>query len=161
MAVLSVATFISVWIGKLIYGVHFFSGYSPIAVLIGVLTSFLGLMVLNAIVVLWCSITTSAFIATLLTLFTYLIGQTVDDVVRFLTHEINLSGADISGSVRLAVDAAQYIFPNLSAFDVKLQAAHGILIPFSDIAFLGIYGIGYITAVLSISVLILNRRDFT
>lgn len=160
MAVLSVATFFSVWIGKLIYGAHFFSGYSPLAIIAGILMSFLGLMVLNAIVVLWCSITTSAFIATLLTLFTYLIGQTVDDVVRFLAYEINLSDAEVSNAVKLAVDAAQYIFPNLSAFDVKLQAAHGILIPFSDMAVLGLYGIGYIAAVLSVSVLILNRRDF-
>ena len=160
MAVLTCATFLSVWIGRLIYGAGFFTTFSTGAVFAGILISFLGMMVLNALVVLWCSITTSAFISTLLTLLTYLIGQSIDDVVRFLGSEIHLSGAEISQSVKLAVQAAQYIFPNMAAFDIKLQAAHGILIPFSDMFFLGAYGAGYIAVVLSVSALIFSRRDF-
>lgn len=160
MAILSGATFVSVGIGKLMYGEIFFAGFSIGAVLTGIALSFLGMMVLNALVVLWCSVTTSAFIATLLTLFTYLIGQTIDDVVRFLAVELSRTGAEISTSVRYAVKIAQYLFPNLAAFDVKLQAAHGILIPFNDIAFLTFYGTAYIISVLSISLLIFNRRDF-
>jgi ABC-type transport system involved in multi-copper enzyme maturation permease subunit len=160
MLVLSGATFVSVWIGKLMYGEIFFSDFSIGAVIAGILLSFLGMMVLNALVVLWCSVTTSAFIATLLTLFTYLIGQTIDDVVRFLSVELSRTGAEISNSVRYAINIAQYLFPNLSSFDIKLQAAHGILIPFGDIAFLAFYGAAYIISVLSISLLIFNRRDF-
>ncbi len=160
MLVLSGATFVSIWAGKIMYGSKFFSAFSAWAVIEGILFSFLCLMVLNAVVVLWCSITTSSFIATLLTLFTYLIGQTIDDVVRFLAVEIKLSGAEVSSSVQYAVKIAKYLFPNLSAFDIKLQAAHGILIPFSDAAFLTCYGVVYIAAILSLSVLIFGRRDF-
>lgn len=160
MAVLSIATLLSVSLGRFIYGAQFFTGFSLPAVLAGILLSFLGITVLNAIVVLWCSITTSAFIATLLTLFTYLIGQTIDDVVRFLSYEINLSDIEVSRSVELTINIAQYIFPNLSAFDVKLQAAHGIPVPFSDAGFLFLYAVGYIAAVLSIASLIFSRRDF-
>lgn len=159
MAVLSFATVLSVSLGKFIYGAQFFTGFSLSAVLIGILLSFLGMMVLNAIVVLWCTITTSAFIATLLTLFTYLIGHTIDDVVRFLAYEINLSDIEVSRSVEVTTNIAQYIFPNLSAFDIKLQAAHGILVPFSDVGFLFLYAVGYIAIVLSISSLIFSRRD--
>lgn len=161
MAVLTVATFFSVWTGKLLYGETFFSSFNPWAVIVGIFMSFLGLMVLNAIVVLWCSVTTSSFIATLLTLFTYLIGHTIDDVVRFLAVEIKATGADMSFAVQNAVKTAQYVFPNLSAFDIKLQAAHGILIPLSDAAFLICYGVVYIAAILSLSILIFGRRDFS
>lgn len=161
MAVLTAATFLSVSIGKLIYGTRFFDSFSSGAVLSSITLNFLGLMMLNALVVLWCSITTSAFISTLLTLFTYLIGQTIDDVVRFLAVEINLSGAEISQPVRFTVKAVKYLFPNLSAFDVKLQAAHGILVPFSDMLFLGLYGTVYIVVALSLSTLIFGRRDFS
>ena len=160
MAVLTCATFLSVWAGKLLYGATFFTGFSLSAVLLSIFLSFLGLMVLNAIVVLWCSVTTSAFIATLLTLFTYLIGHTIDDVVRFLAAEIHLTETEVSASVRYTVQFAQYLFPNLSAFDIKLQAAHGILISMADGAFLTLYGAVYITAVLALSVLIFSRRDF-
>lgn len=161
MAILTVTTFFSVWIGKLIYGERFFSEFSHLAVINGVFLSFLGMMVLNAIVILWCSITTSSFIATLLTLFTYFIGQTIDDVVRFLAVEINNTSADISTTIRYTVKSVQYAFPNLSAFDVKLQAAHGLVLPFSDNAFLSLYGVFYISVVLSLSILIFNRRDFS
>ena len=118
-------------------------------------------MVLNALVVLWCSITTSSFIATLLVLFTYLIGHTIDDVVRFLSAEINLTQAQVSETVRYAVQVSQYIFPNLSAFDIKLQAAHGLLIPAAESFFLAVYGLTYLCAALSLSVLIFSRRDFS
>jgi ABC-type transport system involved in multi-copper enzyme maturation permease subunit len=119
--------------------------------------SYLGIMMLNALVVLWCSITTSPFLATLLTLATYIIGQSIDDVVRFLA--LKIPGVDISQSVQVAVDVAQYLFPNLAAFDLKLQAAHGLLIPASDIAFLVVYALAYSAAVLSVSVAAFSRRD--
>lgn len=161
MAVLACATFLAVWTGKLLYGDTFFVDFSLGAVLLSIFLSFLGLMVLNAIVVLWCSITTSAFIATLLTLFTYLIGHTIDDVVRFLAAEIKVTQAEVSETVHYTIRFAQYLFPNLSAFDIKLQAAHGVLIPMGDGAFLTLYGAVYITAVLAVSVLIFSRRDFS
>src|SRR5690606_34466239 len=123
--------------------------------------SFIGLMVLNATVVFWCSITTSAFIATLLTFFTYLIGHTIDDVVRFLTMEIKLTSAHVSENVTYAIQFAQYIFPNLSAFDIKLLAAHGQIIPVVDAVFLTVYGATYISATLALSILIFSKRDFS
>lgn len=161
MAVLTGTTLISVWIGKLIYGSRYFATFSIQAVLLSVLMSFLGLMVLNALVVFWCSITTSSFIATLLTLATYLIGHTIDDVVRFLSTEIKLSAGEVAESLRYTVKFVQYLFPNLSAFDVKLQAAHGIMIPAADSLFLAAYGAAYVVSVLALSVLIFSRRDFS
>jgi ABC-type transport system involved in multi-copper enzyme maturation permease subunit len=160
MLVLSGATFLSIWIGKLMYGEIFFTGFSFKAVVVCILLSFMGITVLNALVVLWCSVTTSAFIATLLTLFTYLIGQTIDDVVRFLAVELSKTGDSVSSSLRYAINFAQYLFPNLSSFDLKLQAAHGILLPLNEIAFIVSYAVAYIVSILSISLLIFNRRDF-
>lgn len=161
MAVLAAATFVTVWAGKLMYGERFFSGFSIPAVLISIGLSFVGLMVLNAIVVLWCSITTSAFIATLLTLFTYLIAHTIDDVVRFLSVEHEMAAMKASSTILHTVQLAQYLFPNLSAFDIKLQAAHGLIIPMADAAFLVLYAAAYVTATLAVSVLIFSRRDFS
>lgn len=160
MAILAGVTFLAVWSGQLVYGDRFFAEFSLQAVMLSLALSFVGLMVLNALVVLWCSITTSAFLATILTLFTYVIGHTIDDVVRFLSAEASRSGAQIADTVRHSVRFAQYLFPNLSAFDIKLQAAHGIVIPTGDAAFLVIYGIAYIAALLSLSVIIFSRRDF-
>lgn len=160
MSLLTSATFITIWIGKTVYGEAFFTSFSITAVMASIALSFIGIMVMNALVVLWCCITTSAFIATLLTLFTYLIGQLIDDVVRFLASELSTTGVEISNTVKYAIQVAQYLFPNLSAFDIKLHAAHGIVIPFYDFIFLSLYGVAYIISVLSISLIIFNKRDF-
>jgi ABC-type transport system involved in multi-copper enzyme maturation permease subunit len=157
MLVLTVAALFAVWGAEIVYGSRFFATFSICSLLTCVWISYMGVMLLNAMVVLWCSITTSPFLATLLTIFTYIIGETIDDVVRFLS--VKTPGVEITKSVQYAVDIVQYLFPNLSAFDVKLQAAHGLMIPAGDVVLLGIYALAYIGIVLSISVAVFARRD--
>jgi ABC-type transport system involved in multi-copper enzyme maturation permease subunit len=158
MLLLTLSALVASWIGKWIYGEAFFTSFSISSTLVSVFIAYLGILVLNALVVLWCSVTTSSFLATLLTLFTYLIGQTIDDVVRFMT--IQTQEPEFSETVRWAVNAAQYLFPNLAAFDFKFQAAHGLAIPFGDTAFLLVYATAYISSVLIGAILIFSRRDF-
>jgi ABC-type transport system involved in multi-copper enzyme maturation permease subunit len=121
--------------------------------------SWLSVMMLNGFAVLWSTVTTSSFLATLLTLFSYVIGHFVDDVVRFL--QTNVSGVAVSRSIRVTVDVAQYLFPNLAAFDVKQAAAHGMAIPVMDIVILFAYACAYITVLLALAGLFFNRRDLS
>lgn len=157
MFVLACTALISVWCGKLLYGGHFFENFSIFPVLVAIFYSWLGIVVLNALVVLWCAITTSSFLATLLTLFTYLIGQSIDDVVRFLSVET--AGVKISESVRWTIRGIKYVFPNLSIFDLKLQAAHGLILPVNELSFISLYAVAYLTAVLALAVIVFQRRD--
>ncbi len=156
MAILCVTTLLSIYAGKQVLGAHYFVHFSAPAVIVSIMMNFLGITILNALVVLWCSVTTSSFLATLLTLFTYLIGHTVDDMVQFLATSM---GAEVITSVRYTVQAAQYIFPNLAAFDLKLLAAHGLMLPAAEISLLIIYAAGYISAVLALAILAFGRRD--
>ena len=159
MGVLTCAALVAIWSSIQLYGEVYFAGLSWSAVLIAIGTSYLGMIVLNAVVIMWCSVTTSSFLATILTLFTYVIGQTVEDVVRFVS--VKTPGVEIAPILQKAANLTLYIFPNLAAFDFKLEAAHGISMPAEHLFFLFIYAIGYSTVVLLLSILVFRRRDLT
>jgi ABC-type transport system involved in multi-copper enzyme maturation permease subunit len=159
MGILMVATLLSVKGATYIYPAHFFKNlaYSPI--LVYAVMALIGTMVLNSMVFLWCSVTTSSFLATLLTLSTYVIGQTVEDMVHFIS--LKVPGVEISPLVQIAVKASLYAFPNLAAFDLKQQAAHSLGFHFEELALLLLYGSCYISIMLLITIAIFKRRDLT
>jgi len=57
-------------------------------------------------------------------------------------------------------EIAYYIFPNISAFDLKTQAAHGLSISPSYIIWTALYAVFYIFIALSIGALAFRRREF-
>lgn len=142
-----------------IYPSHFFThlAYSPIVVFAAM--ALLGTMVLNSVVFFWCSTTTSSFLATLLTFGTYVIGQSVENMVHFLS--MNIPDVEISLPVQLAVKATLYVFPNLAAFDLKQQAAYSLHVQYQELLFLLLYGICYMAIMLFLSILVFKRRDLT
>lgn len=148
---------LAVWISTLIYPDHFFTGLSVWSIVVSSCMAFLATLMLNSTVVLWCCLTTSSFLATLLALSTYVVGQTVEDLVHFMS--VQVPGVEISPAVKVIVRAALYIFPNLAAFDFKQQAAHGLFIGLQEVLMLSVYGCAYITAVLLLAVFYFNRRD--
>lgn len=119
--------------------------------------AFLGTLVLNSTVLLWCTVTTSSFLATLLTLSTYVIGQSTEELVRFM----NARSAEvyISPIVQSVVNAVLFIFPNLAAFDLKQWAAHGIPITLQETAILTSYACTYCTVMLILAVFFFTKRD--
>jgi ABC-type transport system involved in multi-copper enzyme maturation permease subunit len=157
MAILTCAALLATWGGKAVYGAAYYQSFSIASVLLSVLTSFLGMMMLTACVVFWSTITTSSFLASLLTLFTYVIGQTVEDMVRFMS--VTISGVEISPVVQHTVKATMYLFPNLAAFDIKGLAAHGQTLPASEFFFLFLYSTAYVSAVLCLAILIFRKRE--
>jgi ABC-type transport system involved in multi-copper enzyme maturation permease subunit len=155
--ILTAASLVAIFIGKIIYGDFFFRNFGLYPVFLASFFIWISSAVLTSLVTLWCAITTSSFLATLLTLFTYIIGQTIDDVVRFVSAET--AGVEISQSVKYAVKIVKYLFPNLSVFDLKLQAAHNIIVPAGESSILFAYAVIYSLAALSCSILIFRKRD--
>lgn len=151
------ATFLTVACSQLLYADFFFTSLSYTSIILSTFSSYLGISVLTALVVLWSSVSTSSFLVTLLTIATYLVGHTVDEVVRFISIEV--PGVELSTTVQSAVRFIRYLFPNLAAFDLKLQAAYGNAIPVTDIAVLFAYATVYIVATISLSTFIFSKRD--
>lgn len=159
MGILTGSTLLTAKGATYLYPSHFFEHLSYIPIVVYAIIALLGIMVLNSVVFFWCSVTTSSFLAMLLTFSTYIVGQSVEDMVHFLS--LKTPGVEISSTVQLAVKAALYIFPNLAAFDLKQQAAYSLAFKYQELLFLAGYGICYIAVMLSLSILVFRRRDLT
>ncbi len=157
MLTLLIATLLSVYCATLIYPAHNFTHFTIFPSLISTLMSFLGILVLTSTVVLWCSVTTSSFLTTLLTLSTYVIGHSVEDVVRFMS--LKNTGVELSPLIQTTAKATLYLFPNLAAFDLKQLAAYSLPVAADEILFLCVYGLSYITIMLSLAIFFFKRRD--
>lgn len=157
ITILFIATLLAIWCATLIYPAHNYTHLTLAPIFISTLMTFLGILVLNSTVFLWCCVTTSSFLATLLTLSTYVIGHTAEDMVRFM--ELKIQGVDISPAVQITVKGILFIFPNLAAFDLKQKAAYGLPIPFSETSFLCLYGLSYISIMLFLAIFFFKRRD--
>jgi len=157
MCILAMATYFTLLGGSLLYGEYYFKSLSLYSVATSIVLSYVGISILNGVVFLWCTLTTTSFLATLLTIATYIIGHSIDDVVRFV--ESPPPGVTVATSIVKAVQIFQYVFPNLAAFDHKLTAAHGLAIPLIDSALLCGYGVSYIAFSLALSVIIFSKRD--
>ena len=116
--------------------------------------AFISLLIVTSLAQLFICITTSSYIALLLTACSYFIGQNVELVRKML------DGMDQFGSlVRITIQAATWIFPNLSTFDIKTAAAYGLSIDMISITWTAAYGLSYLCMVLILTIFIFQRRD--
>ena len=157
MVILTCATFLSIFTGQLLYGTDFFQSVSYVAISIAAIGSLFSVMLLSSLVILWSTLTANSFLVTILTFFTYIIGNSINDVVTFIKADI--SDVEISPITQTIINTVQFLFPNLAAFDLKAQAAHGIIMPPVQLLTLAGYGITYTVAVLALAVIFFKHRD--
>ena len=84
--------------------------------------------------------------------------------VFFLGHVVSSLTADaqqigITGIRYFLVEVLYYVFPNLEKFDVRNLAIHLVAMPFLSFALAFCYALVYIIFLLSVSVLIFNRKE--
>lgn len=121
-----------------------------------VVFSFLSLVIMTALAILYTCVATSSYMAFIFTIGTYLIGQNIE-LVRTLLKNTNQGN---SFAINL-LSAASWIFPNLSAFDKKTVAAYGLDFHLKALGMTTAYGISYTLLVLFITVLVFNKRELT
>ncbi|MFQ5657403.1 MAG: ABC transporter permease [Candidatus Methylomirabilales bacterium] len=113
---------------------------------------FVELMVTTAVATLFSSFTTPTLSA-IFTLSIFVIGHLSRDLKEFAAQ---FGGA----TVKALTLALYYLMPNLSAFNIRAQAVHGVSVPLSFIGLSTLYGAFYLSAVLILAMLIFQRRDF-
>ena len=80
--------------------------------------------------------------------------------VKALVEAPQAVGITVSPVTVKVVQAAYYIFPNLSFFDIKIQAAHGLSVPASYVFGIVAYSIIYSAIVLTLACLIFRKKEF-
>ncbi len=141
-----------------IYPVYFQRFSWPMVVL-ALLFIALMLILLSALSFLFASFTSTSFIALVLTIISYLIGTSINDVKK-LVEAPQAAGIHPSPVMVKVVQAAYYLFPNLSFFDIKTQAAHGLTLSPATICWTVTYGLAYTCLVIAIACFIFSRREF-
>ncbi len=158
LCMLTLVSTLTIWAVKSQYPVYF-KEFVWLSVFQAVFAEFLMFMVLNAVVIFFSTVTTSSFLTLLFTISTYIVGQTVEEVVQFIqsqAQEIQLTTA-----VKTVIEMTQYIVPNLSVYDLKIRAAHGLSIPFSYLLSITGYSLIYSAVLILLASIIFSRRELT
>ncbi len=154
---LSIFAVLSIFLIQLSYP-GYFSRVSWPMVLLALAFSVLPLILLSAISFLFASLTSSSFITLVLTMIAYIIGRSSYDV-KALVESPDAASLHTSQVTVKLVQAAYYLFPNLSLFDIKTQAAHNLPLAPSYIVWAVLYGVVYTSLVVSLAALLFRRRE--
>ena len=128
--------------------------YSWKVYLVAICYSYISLMIITALSQLFSCLTTSSYIAILITVCTYFIGHNVE-----LVRKIFAESDGVIKVYALTIEGVTWLFPNLKAFDIKTAAGYGIPLESMSLLWIALYGISYIAIVLSLTILIFNRRE--
>lgn len=116
----------------------------------------LGLWVMLAIAVFWFSFMTESFVALILSLFTYQIGQNMDLIRSLFVESFQESRADkVSAKAGLFIT---YLLPNLNLFDLKSHAAYGLPLSPESLFLIALYGLSYISILLVLATYSFGKR---
>lgn len=110
-------------------------------------------MVVTAIALLFSTFSSSSTLSAIFTIAAYIIGH--------LTKDLKVIGDKLHNSLaKWIIDFFYYFLPNLDNFNVKGRVVHGLEVPFSHMSLVTLYGVLYLTAMLFLSAMIFQRRDF-
>lgn len=137
----------------------YFPRFSWALVFLGIFFIMIMLIILSALSFLFASFSTTSFITLVLTIISYLIGESLSDI-KALLETARTTGESVSPITMQVVQAAYYLFPNLSFFDIKLQAAHGLSLPLSTVLWTILYGVVYAALAITAASIIFRKKEF-
>ncbi|MBJ6724085.1 ABC transporter permease [Geomonas sp. Red875] len=113
-------------------------------------------LLLAALAMLFSSLSTSFFLPFFGTISIYLAGSASQDVYEYITGPY---GKTLSPVFRWLAHVVYYIIPNFSAFNLKVLAVYGLLLPWNGLLYTFCYFLVYTALVLVICVWIFSRRE--
>jgi len=159
MVVLSLMAMAATVILKMTHA-EFFTRFSWSLIVLSVFLTILMLILLSAVSFLFASFTSTSFITLVLTIITYIIGQSISGVKALVESPSQIVGFSVSPATLKLVQAAYYLFPNLSLFNIKLQAAHDLPVTTSYVVWTVLYGAVYICLSITLAALIFRKKEF-
>lgn len=119
-------------------------------------SQWLGLMMMLAVSMLCFSFASQPFVALVLAVSIYFVGQNMDLLRRVVVE--NAHAGVLTGQEQLVV-ALSWIFPNLSLFDKKAAAAYGLAFSGQEFGLLVLYCLTYSSLLLFFSILLFKRKE--
>jgi Cu-processing system permease protein len=113
-------------------------------------------ILLAAVALLFSCVSTSFFLPFFGTIAFYFAGSSSQEVFEYISGEL---GRTISGPVKFLVKGLYYLLPNLSAFNLKIQAIYGLSLSMSGLLYTLLYFLLYTSILLFVSVWFFTRRE--
>jgi Cu-processing system permease protein len=124
--------------------------------LLTLLYQYIGLLVLMAFAIFYTVLTSNEYLSMLFTFCTYIIGNSLETIVGVLqSGEYFHAGTGYLGVMKFLT----WVFPNLSAFDLKIYLGYGIDLSWSNVIWTGLYGVFYIAVLLFLTVVVFNKKE--
>lgn len=114
------------------------------------------ILIITSIAYLLINVSKRPVLISFIVLFIFVIGINLDDAVQFIQTKRAESIPLVSKAL---VKMAYYIFPNFSFFDMKIPISYGIPINFKHYLLVIAYGLIYSFVVLSLSVILFERKE--
>lgn len=118
--------------------------------------NYLSLLIILAVAFFFTVVTTNAYLSMLFTFCVYLIGSSLETIVKILSIGDFVKVGDLYlGMLKLF----SWIFPNMKAFNLKTALSYGLPLSNTYIFWSFIYGVFYVIILLSITTLIFNNQE--
>lgn len=120
------------------------------------LFEFISLIILAGLAILFSSLSTNIFLPLFATLGFYIVGNTIQTVMDYINGPY---GKKLPAFSLYLSKAAYYVFPNLSALDLKFYAIYSLPLSTGYVVALLSYGLLYLIIVLGLALLIFRKRE--
>jgi len=159
MGILGVCAILSLWMGTYnIEGLKNLHNFSWGIFFYTVFFNFLSLLTILAVGFLFTAITTSGYLSMILTFFVYIIGHTLDTIIKVL---VKADFVQMDTFILKGLKLVSWILPNLSALDFKTHLAYGLPQDPVYLIWLTCYGILYTCIVLVATGVFLHFKDIS
>lgn len=132
--------------------------FSWVGLGINVFLQYLSLLLLMAVAFLFACLTTSEYLSMLFTVCIYVIGNSLETILQVIQEGqfVQVGPAYLS-----MLKVISWVFPNLSAFDLKVYLAYGLPMPWVQIGWTVVYGFTYIGLLAAATLWVFDRKEIT
>lgn len=154
-------TILSLLLSLVVYGITFMYPttyglpFSWGTLLLAQLFLFLELILIAAVVFFFSSFSSSFYLTILLGGLVYIIGTSIENIQFAMSAKASHTSLDMVGLLNII----KWIFPNLSAFDLKSIAAYSLPVDFVMLGCTALYCFIYVAILLFFTMFIFNKRE--
>ena len=125
---------------------------------ISVLFEYLSLLILMAVAFFFVCLTSSEYLSMLFTVCIYVIGNSLETIIAVIKEGqfVQLGGAYLA-----MLKVVAWVFPNLSAFNLKVYLSYGLPLPWGQVGWTAAYGVFYISLLAVVTLWIFKRKEIT
>lgn len=141
---------------SLVSGAHLPRNFSWSTALMTIAFNFLSILVVMSLAFFFTMISSSIYLAMLFTFCAYLIGNSLETIVKIIGKGEFIKTGDTFFAIMKGVS---WILPNIAAFDLKANLAYGLPMDPAYLFWAAVYGCGYTLILIMLTTMIFKRKD--